>query len=176
MRKKTATLGGAIGVMIDGAVLFNPYEADNKTVALASNFTIKDSQGNNVPFLDPCNGHPTPTGQYHYHGLPPCVTSLVDTSTGPSHIIGVALDGFPIYGDRDIKGRQISASKLDACNGITSKTPEFPKGIYHYVLLNVASSRSSLNCLHGKFTAATMRALVTERMYCTMPGTWLRRR
>jgi hypothetical protein len=170
LKKKTQTLGGAIGVMINGAVLFNAYEANNKTVAVASNFTIKDSQGNNVPFIDPCNGHPTPTGQYHYHALPPCVASLVDTSTGPSHIIGIALDGFPIYGDRDIKGRQISASKLDSCNGITSKTPEFPKGIYHYVLFNSTGANASMNCLHGKFTTATMRTLMSQRMYCTMPG------
>ena len=27
----------------------------------------------------------------------------------------------------------ITASQLDACNGITSPTPEFPDGIYHYV-------------------------------------------
>jgi YHYH protein len=166
LKKTTAAPLGAIGVMISGAVLFNPYEADNTTAALAANFTVKDSSGNDVPFIDPCNGHPNPMGQYHYHGLPPCVTAQVDKASGPSHIIGVAFDGFPIYGDRNIKGKQIRQSQLDACNGITSKTPEFPKGIYHYVLLNVASSRSSLNCLHGKFTRAAAAAVSRQVSYC----------
>jgi hypothetical protein len=168
LKKTTAAPLGAIGVMISGAVLFNPYEADNTTAALAANFTVKDSSGNDVPFIDPCNGHPNPTGQYHYHGLPPCVTAQVDKANGPSHIIGVAFDGFPIYGDRNIKGKQVTASQLDACNGITSKTPEFPKGIYHYVLLNVASPRSSLNCLHGSFTRAAASAVRRQVLYCAL--------
>lgn len=166
LKKTTPAPLGAIGVMISGAVLFNPYEADNTTAALAANFTVKDSSGSDVPFIDPCNGHPNPMGQYHYHGLPACVTSQVDKANGPSHLIGVAFDGFPIYGDRNIKGKQVKASQLDACNGITSKTPEFPHGIYHYVLLNVASPRSSLNCLHGKYTRAAAAAVRSQVSYC----------
>jgi hypothetical protein len=68
---------------------------------------------------------------------------------GPSHLLGIAFDGFPIYGDHDVKGKVITSKQLDLCNGITSATPEFPKGIYHYVLLNVADSRSSINCFSG---------------------------
>jgi hypothetical protein len=166
LKRTTAAPLGAIGVMISGAVLFNPYEADNTTAALAANFAVKDSSGNDAPFIDPCNGHPNPMGQYHYHGLPACVTAQVDKANGPSHIIGVAFDGFPIYGDRNIKGKQVKQSRLDACNGITSKTPEFRGGIYHYVLLDVASSRSSLNCLHGKFTRAAAAAVSRQVSYC----------
>lgn len=152
--KTTAAPLGSIGLMISGAVLFNPYEGDGKTAALASNFTVKGDGGADVPFVDACSGHPTPmAGQYHYHGLPACVTAEVDTSTGPSHIIGIAFDGFPIYGARDIKGRKISVSKLDACNGTISATPEFPKGIYHYVLPGTTDSTSSIRCFHGKVSA-----------------------
>src|SRR4051794_31033342 len=57
---------GAIGVMISGATLFNPYEADNSTVALAHNFTISDSSGHSGSFIDACTGHPNQNGQYHY--------------------------------------------------------------------------------------------------------------
>lgn len=46
-------------------------------------------------------------------------------------------------------GTVIKASQLDACNGIFSATPEFPSGIYHYVLLDTKSARSSLRCYHG---------------------------
>jgi YHYH protein len=152
----TSTSLGAIGVMISGAVLFNPYEVDNQTIAMVDNFTLKNSQGQDVAFLDSCNGHPTPRGQYHYHALPSCITRVVDKVGGPSHPIGVAFDGFPIYGDRSMNGSKIEATQLDACNGITSPTPEFPEGIYHYVLLNTKDSTSSIRCFSGK-SNVTMR-------------------
>lgn len=146
----TSTSLGSIGVMISGAVLYNPYEGDGKTVAMANNFTITNSAGVTASFVDKCAGHPTPQqGAYHYHGLSSCVTTKVDKTKKASHIIGFALDGFPIYGDRDIKGKQLTAKNLDKCNGIESATPEFPKGIYHYVLLATADAHSSISCFHG---------------------------
>ena len=147
--KTTAAPLGSIGFMISGSVLFNPYEGDGKTVAMASNFYLTAEDGSKVPFVDDCSGHPG-GGQYHYHGLPNCVVAETDTGTGPSHIIGVAFDGFPIYGSRDIKGRKVPVSKLDKCNGITSATPEFPKGIYHYVLPGTDDATSSIRCFRGK--------------------------
>ncbi len=157
---------GLIGVMISGAGLFNPYEGDGSTVATASNFSVKNADGDEVWFLDDCAGHPTPMGQYHYHGLPTCVTAQVDTATGPSHIIGIAFDGFPIYGDRDIDGKQLTADDLDECNGITSATPEFPDGVYHYVLLDTADSSSSIRCFSGEVD----ESLTTMSGMPDMPG------
>ena len=158
--KVTSTSLGSIGVMISGAVLYNPFEGDGKTVAMANNFTITDSNGNSASFVDKCAGHPTPQqGAYHYHGLPNCVTAKVDKPGGASHIIGFALDGFPIYGDRDIKGKQLKANDLDQCNGINSATPEFPKGIYHYVLLGTADVHSSIACFHGEVDTSQMQAM-----------------
>ncbi len=159
---------GAIGLMISGAVLFNPYEGDGGTVAMANNFTVTGSDGTKVPFVDACSGHPTPQGMYHYHGLPACVTAEVDTGKGPSHLIGIAFDGYPIYGDRNAKGAKVPASKLDRCNGITSATPEFPKGIYHYVLPGTATATSSIRCFHGKVSASLMTRL--PRMTIAMMG------
>ena len=150
----TETSLGVIGVMISGATLFNPYEGDNTTVATQSNFSVKDASGNDVYFLDTCSGHPTPMGQYHYHALPKCVTAQVDAANGPSHMIGIAFDGYPIYGDRALNGKQLTAADLDACNGITSATPEFPTGVYHYVLLDVADSTSSIRCFTGTVDAS----------------------
>ncbi len=155
----TSTSLGTIGVMISGAGLFNPYEGDGTTVATANNFSVKNASGQDILFLDLCNGHPTPMGMYHYHALPPCVTAMVDTDAGPSHIIGVAFDGFPIYGDRDINGRQLTAADLDQCNGITSATPEYPTGIYHYVLLKAANSTSSIRCFSGTVTRISSQAM-----------------
>jgi hypothetical protein len=156
----TNTSLGSIGVMISGAVLYNPFEGDGKTVAMANNFSITNSAGITASFVDKCAGHPTPgIGAYHYHGLPNCVTAKVDKVSKPSHIIGFALDGFPIYGDRDNKGKQVTAMKLDKCNGINSSTPEFPKGIYHYVLLGTADARSSIACFHGEVDATQIQAM-----------------
>jgi hypothetical protein len=158
--KTTTTSLGSIGVMISGAVLYNPYEGDGKTVAMASNFTITNKNGITASFVDKCAGHPTPNmGAYHYHGLPNCVTSQVDQPSKPSHIIGFALDGFPIYGDRDIKGKNVLVNSLDKCNGIYSATPEFPNGIYHYVLLGSADARSSISCFHGEVDRTQVQAM-----------------
>ena len=158
--KVTSTSLGSIGVMISGAVLYNPFEGDGKTVAMANNFTITNSAGITASFVDKCTGHPTPgIGAYHYHGLPSCVTAKVDKVSKPSHIIGFALDGFPIYGDRDNKGKQVTAKNLDKCNGVNSATPEFPKGIYHYVLLGTADARSSIACFHGEVDASQIQAM-----------------
>lgn len=142
---------GSIGLMISGAVLFNPYEADDHTIAMASNFCLPDANGNKVWFVDACSGHPTPReGMYHYHGLPNCVTSQVDKPKGPSHIIGIALDGLFIYGANDIHGKIIDVTSLDECNGINSPTPEFPNGVYHYVLPGTQDETSSIRCFKGE--------------------------
>ncbi len=170
--KVTSTSLGSIGVMISGAVLYNPFEGDGKTVAMSSNFTVTNSAGITASFVDKCAGHPTPDiGAYHYHGLPNCVTAKVDKVSKPSHIIGFALDGFPIYGDRDNKGKQITAKNLDQCNGVFSATPEFPKGIYHYVLLGTADARSSIACFHGEVDASQIQAMPPMGGGMPMPDT-----
>ena len=166
----TATGLGAIGYLISGTAMFNPFEMDASTAAVADNasYTFTDGTGTQQTayFLDQCDSHSNGT-TWHAHGNPNCVTSQVDTSTGPSHIIGIALDGFPIYGGRDINGNVIAVSQLDACNGITSATPEFPNGAYHYVLpIGVTTQYASINCYSGTVPAATMAA--ARKLACNM--------
>jgi YHYH protein len=170
----TATNLGAIGYLISGVALFNSYEATG-IPALSDNvsYTFTDTTGQQLTayFIDQCNSHASPammgTRTFHYHGVSSCVTSQVDTSTGPSHLIGFALDGFPVYGGRDINGNIISVSQLDSCNGITSATPEFPAGAYHYVLpLEVTNSQSSLPCYSGTVTESQMAA--AKALACKM--------
>jgi hypothetical protein len=148
---------GGIGMMISGSILFNGSEG-NGMPAMSDNvnYTYQDANGKPqiAAFLDTCSGHFTPGGLpgrvYHYHANPPCVTSQVDIQGGPSHLIGIALDGFPIYGGRDMQGKVITLAQLDACNGIDSPTPEFPNGVYHYVLPEgVKSLRASIACYSG---------------------------
>ena len=169
----TATSGGAIGWMISGSSLFNATEGDNNpTPALTDNvsYSFTDSGGvsRTASFIDSCNGHPTPVmNTYHYHALPSCVTALVDTTAGASHIIGIANDGFPIYGNKDIAGAAIGISQLDTCNGITSATPEFPNGVYHYVLPDgVTSLRSSIGCYTGTVSKPQIAAAAIANGIC----------
>ena len=74
-------------------------------VADNASYTFTDGTGTlqTAYFLDQCDSHSNGM-TWHAHGNPNCVTSQVDTGTGPSHIIGIALDGFPIYGGRDVNG------------------------------------------------------------------------
>lgn len=172
----TTTAGmGAIGIMFDGNAIFNPYEATG-TVALSDNTTYTFTQGGTTytaGFLDSCNAHNNQTSTWHLHGNPTCWTPVVDGSAGASHIIGIALDGYPIYGGRDINGNVIDASTLDSCNGITSATPEFPSGAYHYVLpidsmgKALKTKQSSITCYSG--TVSTTIAMQMKSLGCKLP-------
>ena len=163
---------GPIGYITTGEFLYNAYEATS-TPAMGDNVSYTFTSGGTsytAYFIDECNSHATPqTAGYtwHYHGVPNCVTASVDTASGPSHILGIALDGFPVYGGRDISGNIITTSQLDACNGITSVTPEFPSGTYHYVLpIGVTTGYSSLNCYAGTVSTTVMAEM--KRLACRM--------
>lgn len=142
----TETGMGAIGVTLSGAVLFDPYEGDNTTLANDDNFTI-----DGVPFIDDCGGHPAPPiGQYHYHGVPTCTVAEVDTPGQHSVLLGYLLDGFAVYGPHDVDGE--APTDLDGCNGHFGATPEFPQGVYHYHLTETAPYAPT--CYHGTVDAA----------------------
>jgi hypothetical protein len=141
----TDTSGGNIGIAISGAVFFNPYEGDGSTVAVDNNFDV-----DGVPFLDSCNGHPLESGEsYHYHGNPYCITDEVDEAGEHSTMIGLLLDGFPVYGLQGDDGSE--PTDLDECSGHEGTTPEFPDGVYHYHFTE--SAPYSIACLHGEYTA-----------------------
>jgi hypothetical protein len=175
----TATNLGPIGYVTSGEFLYNAFEATS-TPALGDNVTYTYTVNGTTytpSFIDQCNSHATPvsTGYtWHLHGVPLCVTAATD-GTGPSHIIGIALDGYPVYGGRDINGNVITTAQLDACNGITSPTPEFPNGAYHYVLpLNTTNKYSSPNCYTGTVSTTLMAEM--KKKACRMrDGRWNRK-
>lgn len=76
----TATGLGEVGVAIDGTVIFN-NEAD-----------APDTLANEASTLDENTGHPAQNGNYHYH------VEMAQIVTTGDELIGIALDGFPIYG------------------------------------------------------------------------------
>ncbi|MGL5809942.1 MAG: YHYH protein [Nocardioides sp.] len=144
----TETNLGMIGVVISGAQQFNDYEdPDRSFVAVDDNFSV-----GGVSFVDGCNGHPLAAnvggGNYHYHGVPYCITDAVDTAGEHSRILGFLLDGFPVYGPQDENGEPVDRADLDECNGQFGPTPEFPDGIYHYHVMEDQSPYTP-DCYHG---------------------------
>jgi hypothetical protein len=74
-------------------------------------------------------------------------------------LLGFAFDGYGIYDNVAMNGKTIGVASLDSCNGTFSPVPGYPHGVYHYVLENVKTDRSSLNCYHGVVSTAYIHAL-----------------
>lgn len=111
----TATPMGIMGMAINGVALFNQYAAGGTPL-----------EGEKAGF-DQSWGHPQMTGMYHYHVEPKHIT----TSKGNESLIGFLLDGFPVYAPYE-NGALVSETSLDVYHGHSSKTADFPTGIYHY--------------------------------------------
>lgn len=106
---------GPIGIALNGVPIFNQYAANNQPLTFE------------IVSFDQYNGHPQMSGQYHYHAEPLYITA----AKGKDTLIGVLLDGYPVYGPME-NGRLVTAADLDAAHGHTGATKEFPQGIYHY--------------------------------------------
>ena len=111
----TATSLGPVGVSVNGVALYNQYAGPSQPLT------------NEIISFDRLNGHPQNSGQYHYH-----VEPLHLTNNG-SDLIGFLLDGFPVYGQKDQDGT--IPTNLDAANGHTTATADYPDGIYHYHII-----------------------------------------
>lgn len=89
----TTSALGQVGVMINGVVFYNPTDAmswQNMNIWHQNAF-VSVGIG-----LDPCGGHPGPSGAYHNHPRPKCI--YTESTTAHSKIVGYAFDGFPVYG------------------------------------------------------------------------------
>lgn len=108
---------GPIGISRTGVVIFNPLNKEGQNAV----------EGDTSEQLDHCNGHPDPLGTYHYHALPKGCVYAGSTD----ELIGVARDGFPIYGPMasDL-GREVVNADLDKCHG------RFVNGQYRYYATN----------------------------------------
>ena len=132
--------------------------------------------------VDSNNAHVQPNGAYHYHGMPEGLISKLGGNASSTTLVGWAPDGFPIYA-RDGNARSSYRLKsapnanrpatnaypmgsfsqdyeyvaglgdLDECNGRSGVTPEFPAGIYHYVITSTYPYIS--RCVKG--TPASIR-------------------
>jgi hypothetical protein len=125
-------MGGEVGVMLNGVSLFNGFDA-----------TLRDAAAHEVQ--DACQGHPQKDGQFHYHSLSSCFSTISTTA-----VIGFALDGFPITGPKLSSGKFLTTNDLDDCHGTTSQIFLDGKSVnmYHYVMTQ--DFPYSVSCFRGK--------------------------
>jgi hypothetical protein len=157
----TDTSLGTVGVALNGIPVYNPFEDPNETAAYGRIFSgcCGHPQINGVYHY-----HKYPTCLRLIKDVWKSEKDKCDeidallVANGHSPLIGFAADGWAIYGpvgwrNADNKtgvllvssytGTNDSAGNpsyvagsgdLDECNGLVSPTPEFPEGIYHYVM------------------------------------------
>ncbi|HEX7926629.1 MAG TPA: YHYH protein [bacterium] len=121
------------GIAVDGVAIFNAFAAS------------PDLLSNEAWTLDENAGHPTNSGQYHYHVEPTQISDADDK------LIGVALDGLPIYGELDQTGTgyvgagttAFNSSSSTATNWHCHATTEFPSGVCHYHVLKGYSENTT---------------------------------
>lgn len=128
VEEKGCVRSGAIGMSLSGAPFYNPYTNEGKNAV----------DGNCQETFDECSGHPTPDGAYHYHKLPSCLY----TGDTRNKLLGVAFDGFPIYGPMDDTGKNWTSADLDKCHGHTYN------GSYMYRI--TLDFPYILGCFHGE--------------------------
>jgi hypothetical protein len=107
---------GPMGISLNGVPFFNQYAAGG--VPLSSG---------EINSFDQYNGHPQQQGMYHYHVEPVYLTA----TAGRDALVGVLLDGFPVYGPIE-NGAEVAEADLDEYHGHFSVTVDYPDGIYHY--------------------------------------------
>ena len=124
---------GEVGFAFNGAAIFNPYDrycCDAGLYELRNAFLIvhifnHNREKNAKSALDMCYAHPNGDrgSRYHYHVWSPCLS----TCTGESELIGIALDGFPIYGPgiNPDTGKVWSQSDMDLCGGRQDKNGKY---------------------------------------------------
>jgi hypothetical protein len=83
---------GVIGIAVDGVGIFNDEAAPGDVLA------------DELDTFDVNSGHPTSGGMYHYHSEPANLT--IDKSA----LVGIAIDGFPIFGRTNESGSSVFAT------------------------------------------------------------------
>ena len=153
----TVSNDGAVGFALNGVDIYSGYDMDT-----CCDFAIQK-----YDFTDYCTGYASSTfpsyGRYHYHFYPTSTAGydgcLMETCSMSevSPVVGVAKDGFPIYGPVQLysasEGKiyinenncgdcvltRMHTNILDDCNGIEVADGDVTKGnVYRYLLPGVA--------------------------------------
>jgi hypothetical protein len=135
---------GIVGIAVNGVVLFN--DSANPPDNIADELATMDSHG----------GHPTLGGIYHYHNAASAIYTLSNDTNGV--LLGIALDGFPIYGKKNSSGTLVFASGNNwvAANGDTALTtyPHY-HAVYNNYLTTSSGTSVELAYLIGDYMAGT---------------------
>ncbi len=168
---------GEVAIAINGVPFYGPEDGPGGD-AVASQHGAYEEDRQPIE-LGVCHAHNGRGGTFHYHADANCLhwhpaegetimdydistpSAVAQNTANGSHsaVIGVAMDGYPIYGfwgyDDAMNVVEMKSSyrlkdgetgyngiddyvyvdglgHLDVCNGHFGPTPEFPDGIYHY--------------------------------------------
>jgi hypothetical protein len=135
----------AVGILLSGIPLFSALDAPGR-----------DAVAHEVQ--DRCEGHPQPSGIYHYHSLTNCMKDERQAD-GSSKLIGYAIDGFGIFGPYGPGGKEYESKDLDECHGLTSAIMWDDKLILQYHYIATTDFPYTVGCLRGTFDRATVEML-----------------
>ena len=168
---------GEVAIAINGVPFYGPEDGPGGD-AVASHHGVYEEDRQPIE-LGVCHAHNGQGGTFHYHADANCLhwhpaegedmfdydistpAAVAQNTANGSHsaVIGVSMDGYPIYGlwgyDDQMNVVEMKSSyrlkegetgyngiddyvyvqglgHLDVCNGHFGPTPEFPDGIYHY--------------------------------------------
>ena len=168
---------GEVAIAINGVPFYGPEDGPGGD-AVASQHGVYEEDRQPIE-LGVCHAHNGQGGTFHYHADANCLhwhpeegetmldydistpAAVAQNTANGSHsaVIGVAMDGYPIYGlwgyDDQMNIVEMKSSyklkegetgyngiddyvyvqglgHLDVCNGHFGPTPDFPDGIYHY--------------------------------------------
>jgi YHYH protein len=136
---------GAVGILLSGAVLFSGLDAPGR-----------DAVAHEIQ--DRCDGHPQPSGIYHYHSLSACAQGKRLTGAH-SALAGYAIDGFGVFGPLGEGGKALSNADLDACHGHAHAImwDGAKLSMYHYHATD--EFPYVIGCLRGHFERRTVEIL-----------------
>lgn len=193
----TDTALGTVGVAVNGIPIYNPFEDGNQTAATGRIFSgcCGHPQLNGVYHY-----HKYPTclrflkGDIWQSEKEKCdeIDTLI-SSGGHSPLIGFALDGWPVYGpvgwkDTNRTSKLLKSSytgtndtygnpsyvaasgDLDECNGLVSPTPDYPEGIYHYVMSLEANTDGTVKREVSPYFGYDVRNILNK--HGLMPASW----
>jgi YHYH protein len=136
---------GAIGILNTGSVLFNALDAPGR-----------DALAHEVQ--DGCQGHPEPSGVYHYHSISTCLPDKT-TRNGHSELVGYILDGFGIYGRHGIGGKVLASADLDECHGHTHIINWNGRDVEMYHYHATWDFPYTVGCMRGTYKMSDVRTI-----------------
>ena len=130
----TCTSLGAIGVTLNGVVLYNAADARGD-----------DAVAHEI--VDEFGGHPA-MSDYHYHYLPERLDAA-PMPDGHSGLVGYIRDGFGLYGYSGVGGDEMSNADLDECHG----HEHAPLGYHYHATIEYPYT---IGCYRGSPAAAAL--------------------